>query len=146
MKFAQRVFLIAAIYGLIILVPQYFMEGRIGRTSPPPITHPEYFYGFIGVAIAWQVAFLIIARDPIRFRPLMIAAIIEKASFATATVALYLRGRLGLDMLGAGVLDLILGMLFVAAYLRTASTSETPSSGVRHGRHAEDQPMPVVRR
>ena len=40
-RFASRVFRIAAIYGLIVLLPQYFMEGRIGRDTPPPITHPE---------------------------------------------------------------------------------------------------------
>ena len=62
-RFASRVFRIAAIYGLIVLVPQYFMEGKIGRDTPPPITHAEYFYGFVGVALAWQPAFLLIARD-----------------------------------------------------------------------------------
>ena len=72
MVFARRTFLIAGVYGLLALVPMYFLEGRIGRDIPPPITHPEYFYGFIGVAVAWQVAFLVIARDPVRFRPLMI--------------------------------------------------------------------------
>ena len=38
MKFARRVYLIAAIYGLIVLVPQYFMEGKNGRDFPPAIT------------------------------------------------------------------------------------------------------------
>ena len=37
------------------------MEARVGRDYPPAITHPEYFYGFLGVAAAWQVAFLVIA-------------------------------------------------------------------------------------
>lgn len=35
------------------------MESRNGIDFPPPINHPEYYYGFIGVAIAWQVAFII---------------------------------------------------------------------------------------
>jgi hypothetical protein len=52
----------------------------------------------------------------------MIAAVIEKAGFGLAAVGLYLRGRLDLELLGAGVLDLILGVLFVAAYIRTATT------------------------
>jgi hypothetical protein len=82
MTFATRVFLIAGIYGLLVLLPQYFLEGKHGRDFPPPITHPEYYYGFVGVALAWQIAFFIISRDPVRYRPIMIAAIAEKASFA----------------------------------------------------------------
>ena len=60
MKFARWVFRIAGIYGLIVLVPQYFLEGKIAEQSPPAITHSEFFYGFLGVGIAWQIAFLII--------------------------------------------------------------------------------------
>jgi len=58
MKFAKVVFLVAGIYGLIVLLPLYFMEAQTGRDYPPPITHPEYYYGFIGVAVAWQLVFL----------------------------------------------------------------------------------------
>ena len=119
MIFARRVFLSAAIYGVIVLLPQYFLEAKIGRDTPPPITHPEYFYGFIGIALAWQVVFLLISRDPIRYRPLMLAAVIEKASFGLAAVALYVSGRLSSQMLAAGLLDLILGALFIASYRRT---------------------------
>jgi hypothetical protein len=60
--------MIAGIYGLIVLVPQLFSESRIARDYPPVITHPEYFYGFLGVAIAWQLCFLVIAKDPVRYR------------------------------------------------------------------------------
>ena len=120
MTFAKRVFFLADIYGLVVLLPQYFMEERTGRDFPPPVTHPEYFYGFIGVAVAWQIVFLIISRDPVRYRPIMLAAVVEKASFGVAAVALYLAGRLGVRMLGAGIIDLILGALFAIAYLRTA--------------------------
>ena len=82
--FARRVFLIAGIWGLLIMLPQYFLEDRIGRTAPPPITHPEYFYGFIGVTIAWQFAFLVISRDPIRYRALMPVAVVVASNFAVA--------------------------------------------------------------
>ena len=122
-RFASRVFRIAAIYGIVVLLPQYFMEGRIGRDTPPPITHPEYFYGFVGVALAWQLAFLVIARDPVRFRPLMPVAVVEKAVFGLPTIALYLAGRLSLQMLGAGIVDPILGALFLLSYSRTADAA-----------------------
>src|SRR6185503_235028 len=93
MTFARRVFLIAGIYGLIVLVPQYFLEAKTGRDFPPAITHPEFFYGFIGVAAAWQVAFLIIARDPVRYRLMMIPAMLEKLSFGIAAIVLFLQER-----------------------------------------------------
>lgn len=121
--FAKRIFLTAAVYGLIVLVPQYFLEGRTGRDFPPPITHPEYYYGFIGVAVAWQIVFLLISRDPIRYRPLMLVAVVEKAVFGLPAIALYLGGRLSGQMLAAGILDLILGGLFVMAYRRTPTVS-----------------------
>jgi hypothetical protein len=56
MKFAKYVFNIAGVYGLIVLTPQYFVERQIGVDYPPAITHPEYFYGFVGVAVSWQDA------------------------------------------------------------------------------------------
>ena len=115
MTFAKRVFLIAAVYGVLVLVPQYFMEARIGRDFPPPITHPEHFYGFVGVALAWQILFFIIARDPVRYRAAMIPAIVEKVAFGAAAVVLFLQGRLAAPILGAGLIDLTLAVLFAVA-------------------------------
>ena len=54
MKFSKIVFRTAGIYGLIVLLPQYFMQAKNGQDFPPAITHPEYYYGFIGVGIAFQ--------------------------------------------------------------------------------------------
>jgi hypothetical protein len=124
--FARRVFQIAGLYGVIVLVPQIFLADRIGRDSPPPITHLEYFYGFLGIALAWQLAFLVIARDPIRYRTMMIPAILEKASFALVTTILFVQGGLAAQMLGAGMLDLTLGVLFTIAYVRTRPASPGP--------------------
>jgi len=125
MKFAKRLFLIAGIYGLLALLPQYFLEEQMGRDYPPPITHPEYYYGFIGVAVAWQVAFLILSRDPARFRPLMIPAVLEKLGFGIVAVILYSQQRLSTFMLAGGVVDLILAALFVVAYVKTADDQES---------------------
>jgi hypothetical protein len=119
MKFAKRVFFIAAVYGVLVLTPQYFMEERVGRDFPPPVSHPEFYYGFIGVALAWQFLFFIIARDPVRYRPAMIPSIFEKVSFGVAAIALYLQGRLALPVLLAGSLDLVLAVLFFLAWRAT---------------------------
>jgi uncharacterized membrane protein YjjP (DUF1212 family) len=125
--FAKRVFLIAAIYGFIVLLPQYFLEEQTGRDFPPAITHPEYFYGFIGTAVAWQMVFVIISRDPIRYRALMPIAVVEKMAFGFPAIALYLTGRLSRQMLGAGILDLILGVFFILSYRRTATSAQIAS-------------------
>lgn len=123
MKFAKLTFLIAGVYGLLALLPLYFMEQQTGRDYPPPITHPEYYYGFIGVAVAWQLAFLVMSRQPVRYRPLMPVAVVEKASFFIPAVILYLQHRLSPFMLAAGCVDGVLGVLFVAAYLKTTRMS-----------------------
>ena len=118
-RFARRVYTVAGIYGLIVMLPQYFLEDRIGRDTPPPITHPEHFYGFIGVTVAWQIAFLVIARDPQRFRPLMPVTVLEKLAFAVPVLLLWAKGRAGGTLLTFAGLDLLLGALFLASYLRT---------------------------
>jgi hypothetical protein len=121
MQFARRVFHIAGIYGLAVLVPQYFLEQRLGRDFPPPINHPEHFYGFIGVAAAWQIAFLIIARDPVRYRLIMIPGVLEKAAFGLAAVWLFAAGRVPGAILGFGLVDLMLGALFLVAFWKTGA-------------------------
>ena len=119
MKFAKIVFWIAAIWGLLIITPLYFMFDLIGRQDPPPITHPGFFYGFVGAAFAWQIAFLFIATNPVRFRPLIIPSIIEKFSYGSAVTVLVLQHRMHpSDMLFAGA-DLLLGLLFVTSYFLT---------------------------
>jgi hypothetical protein len=88
MKFAKIIFLIAGVLGLIELTPLYFIFDVVGRKDPPPITHPGFYYGFIGVALAWQFAFIVISKDPVRLRPMMIPAVIEKLIYATTFIAL----------------------------------------------------------
>jgi hypothetical protein len=38
------------------------MEKTVIKRFPPAITHPESFYGFIAVSIAWRFVFLLIAQ------------------------------------------------------------------------------------
>src|SRR5262245_5364208 len=111
-QFARRVFVGAGIYGLVCLAPMYGLESLVGQVAPPPITHPEFFYGFIGVALAWQLAFLVIGRDPVRFRPLMLPAIVEKVTYGAATLLLIAAGRTDARLAPTAVIDLVLAVLF----------------------------------
>lgn len=119
MKFAKWVFLIAGIYGVLAVAPIYFSENQIARDYPPAITHPEYFYGFAGVTLAWQIAFLVIASNPSRFRLMMLPAVVEKLSYVIAILFLYSQQRVPALIMGTAAIDLILGILFVLAFLRT---------------------------
>jgi hypothetical protein len=121
MKFAKIVFLIAGIWGVLVLTPLYFMFDLIGRQDPPPITHPAFYYGFIGAALAWQLAFFVIATDPVRYRLMIIPSILEKFSYGTALFILYRQNRLHPQDLGFGAIDTILGVLFVIAFFRTGA-------------------------
>lgn len=119
MKFAKYTFLIAGIYGFLVLIPQYFMEEKNGTDFPPAITHPEYYYGFVGVALAFQFVFLIISRNPVKYRAMMIPSIIEKFSFVIALVVLFIQQRVASAMMIAGGLDLVLGILFIISFIKT---------------------------
>lgn len=119
MRFAKIVFAIAGIWGILILTPLYFIFDLIGRQDPPPITHPAFYYGFVAVALAWQIAFLIIARDPVRLRPLIVAAVLEKFGYGGTFIVLYLQSRLTRGDLALGCIDLLFGVLFVAAFFKT---------------------------
>lgn len=121
MRFAKIVFLIAGIYGFLVLTPVYFMESAIGRLTPPPITHPEYFYGFLGVSLAWQLVFLVISRDPERYRAMILPSVLEKISYGVALIVLYAQHRIPVSVLAVGSGDWIFAFLFLAAYLQTKS-------------------------
>ncbi|MGB7283816.1 MAG: hypothetical protein WBE13_16240 [Candidatus Acidiferrum sp.] len=119
MKFAKVVFWIAGVWGLLVITPLYFMFDLIGRQDPPPITHPGFFYGFVGCALAWQVAFCFIATNPSRYRPLMIPSILEKATYAAAVFILISKGRMHHSDLVFAASDTLLGLLFLIAYFKT---------------------------
>ena len=118
MKFARIVFWIAGAYGVLVLAPAYFLFDMAGRVDPPPITHPQFYYGFVGVALAWQAAFFVIARDPLRFRPMMIPAVLEKVGYAGAILVLRLQGRIAPAAVLTGLPDALMAVLFVMAFFK----------------------------
>lgn len=118
-RFAKWVFRIAGIYGIVVMTPMLFMEEQMGIDYPPPINHPENYYGFILVVIAWAVMFLFLSRDPLRYRALMIPAMLEKFPFAIAVFILYSQERVSAMNVPFGIIDLVFGVLFVVSYLKT---------------------------
>jgi hypothetical protein len=119
MKFARVVFWVAGIWGLLVITPLYFLFDLIGQKDPPAISHPGFYYGFVGVALAWQIAFLVIARDPVRFRPVMLPSMAEKFTYGPMIAILVVRGRANARDLVFAATDTLLGVLFVAAYVAT---------------------------
>src|SRR5436190_23649968 len=99
MRFARWVFLLAGASGVLMVAPLYF-EGWFFQDYPPAINRPEFYYGFAGVTLAWQVVYLVIGSDPVRFRPVMLPAVLAKASFTAAVPLLYAAGRVEAVWLG----------------------------------------------
>jgi len=119
--FARRVFNLAAVYGFVSLVPMYFLEQRLMERAPPALAHPEFYYGFVGLALAWQVLFVLIAREPARLRPAMLPAVLEKLGWGIAVPVLVAQGRIGTFFMPAAVIDLVLAALFVAAWRKVGA-------------------------
>ncbi|MBA2685485.1 MAG: hypothetical protein H0U66_13445 [Gemmatimonadaceae bacterium] len=115
--FARRVFLVAGIYGLIVLLPLYFMR-------PAALARPEDYFGFIGTAVAWQLCFLVISRDPPRLRPIMLPAIVEKLVFSFPVLILVSQHRMAPTAAVFAAIDLLLGALFYISWRHT--TGELP--------------------
>ncbi|MFA6312974.1 MAG: hypothetical protein WCV99_13640 [Sterolibacterium sp.] len=123
MIFAKRVFFWSGIYGILVLLPMFFLEHKLGVDFPPATNHPEQYYAFIGVGLAWQFAFLQIASDVHRYRPLMLPAMAEKFLAAAAAIWLFALGRIDTMTLAPFLVDVILGFLFVASYIRSSERS-----------------------
>lgn len=119
MRFAKIVFIAAGVWGIVVLTPFYFLVDITGRHYAPPTDYPQFFYGFLAITMAWQLAFLVIGTDPLRFRPLMIPSIFEKVSYVVTLLLLYGQARVSSADAMAAVPDSVLGILFVAAFLKT---------------------------
>jgi hypothetical protein len=131
MRFARWTFLIAGLYGVLILVPGFFLEAQLGTREPPPVTHPEFYYGFYGSALVWQLVFFVIAGNPLKYRPLILVSVLEKVSFFATCVVLFLEGRLaaGGPLLGS-IIDGLWAVLFILAWRRTGAAVQEATRAV----------------
>ena len=124
MRFAKIVFIVAGVWGIAVLTPLYFLVDITGRQYAPPTAYPQFFYGFVSVAMAWQIAFLVIGSNPARFRPLMILAIVEKLSYVALLIVLFSQARIPAADAQAAVPDGLLGLLFVVAFAKTSTSGQ----------------------
>ena len=119
MTFAKYVFTGAGLWGIAVLTPLLFLVDLTGRHYAAPTDYPHFFYGFLAVAMAWQVGFLVIGSNPARFRPLMIPGFIEKAGYVITVAMLHGQGRISATDAGTAIPDSLLLALFVVAFLKT---------------------------
>ena len=118
---ARWLFRGAAVYGLIILVPLYFLEQQVAAPAAA-LDQPIYYYGFVGAAAAWQLVYWTIGGDPLRYRAFMPLAAVAKVGFWMPSLILWLNGRAPTSTFAVTNGDLILGIAFILAW-RTLKTS-----------------------
>jgi uncharacterized membrane protein YedE/YeeE len=116
---ARWIYGIAAAYGFLVLTPLLFVEGQIAKVDGRPLGHPEYYYGFLGAALVFQFVFVLIARHPVRLRPVMVATIFEKLTWGAVVAALVLQGRTHGAVVVFAAIDVLWAPLFGWAYART---------------------------
>lgn len=119
MKTARLIFTLAGIYGLIVLTPFLFMERAIAERTPGGLTHPEYYYGFLGAALVMQLFYLAIGRDPVRYRALMPLGTFAKLAFFVPVLILFLQEKVPAATLGFASVDAFLAAAFMLAWRMT---------------------------
>ncbi len=116
MKFTKLIFRIAGTFGLLVMLPMIFAEKAIDQMMPPAVNHPEFFYGFVLLNMCWQILYLFLAADPIRYRPMMIPSFLAKATGVVALTWLMLQGRISGQWIVTIFLDGTFAILFMIAF------------------------------
>ena len=123
MVFAKRVFTWAAIFGFVMVGPLFLAEGLVARIQGHAVADPHWYYGFAAVALAFQVVYLMIGRDPARYRPLMPVCGLAKFGFGIVVWTLVGLGRTE-PMFGLiATPDMLWAAAFLMAYRMTATTA-----------------------
>ncbi|HET6970000.1 MAG TPA: hypothetical protein VFH92_02645 [Phenylobacterium sp.] len=119
MTFARRVFTWAAIFGFVMIAPLFVAEGLVERLLRHALTQPQWYYAFAEVALGFQVVYLLIGRDPVRYRPLMPVCAITKFGFGVTIWTLAGLGRTDPFLGIAATPDLFWAGAFLLAYRAT---------------------------
>ncbi len=124
MRFARLIFIVAGIWGIAVLTPLYWLTDVTGRPYAAPTDYPHFYYGFLTVAMAWQIAFLLIGTNPARYRLLMLPAMLEKLGYVSVLVVMYSKARIAAVDFQAAFPDGLLGLLFIVAFVRTRPSAQ----------------------
>lgn len=116
MRLAKWIYLSAGMFGVLVTIPMALAEKAIEQIMPPAVNHPEFFYGFVLLNACWQVLYLFLSTDPIRYRPMMIPSFLAKASGVVALTWLYLQGRISNQWTVTIIVDGIWALLFIVAF------------------------------
>jgi hypothetical protein len=63
--------------------------------------------------------FLVLSRDPLRYRAMILPSVLEKVSYGIALIFLFAQHRLPLSVLAIRSVDWIFAALFIASYVAT---------------------------
>jgi hypothetical protein len=118
MKLARWVFLIAGIFGLIPVVPLVYTTMVKGEAILPDFASMGSFFSVsVFQYVCWQISYIILARDPVRFRSMIILAFFVEITAPLNPLWLFLYGfRLWISI---AVVDFLLAILFVVAFWLT---------------------------
>jgi hypothetical protein len=109
-RFGRDVYRGAAIYGVVVLLPAYFV--------PQPDPYKLTQIGFVGLALVFQGLFWVIGGDLLRYRALVLLTVFEKLCFGIPAVAYCLRAKTDLLTGAFGAIDLLLAALFVMVWIK----------------------------
>jgi hypothetical protein len=118
MKFAKWVFTLGGIWGVLIIAPLFFLEDAMAKASQP-FTHPDMFYGFVASTLSLQFMYLLIGRDPARYRPMMLVGVFGKLAYTASLWTLFGAGRIPIIVPAVAAPDLLLAVLFIVSWFRT---------------------------
>jgi hypothetical protein len=73
--------------------------------------------------------FLLLSTNPVRYRLMMIPSMFEKVVFVIPVVILYYQNRVSPVIVGVSLVDLLFGVLFLIAYIKTGAVNEVTRAG-----------------
>ena len=116
---AKLIFRVAAVWAILALTPILFFPNRIGNPVPRPLTEPEYFHGFLALSLLFALLYLVIATNPIRYRPVMWIGILQKFVYPLAIFGLLSTHRAPPTKSFYAGVEFLFGLLFILALIKT---------------------------
>jgi hypothetical protein len=127
MAFARLAYLLAGLWGVVVIALGYASYVTGADQSLAAIARPEMIHGFFLTAMPWQLLFLVISRDPLRYNAVMPVTVLEKLPFAAITLAMFAKGQVSPTMGFFAAMDGLLGVCFCVAYWLTRRAASANS-------------------